>query len=207
MSTGSAMRPGVYASYAIVGGQSGRANGAVGVIARSADGEVLTAKRFTRLADAFAQYGRQSESNMSALVGLLFTGGAGDVCCVNVGVSPTQQDYLDAYALLDSAEEIKAVVCDADSTATQKALGQRLRQSADRSRERIGFFGANKDLTAEQIAEAAQEINCERVCLLAPAVSGGRRLRRRHGAERPRRKPEPAGACGGDGAARSLHRG
>ncbi len=172
MGTVSAMRPGVYASYAIVGGQSGKAKGAVGVLAQSPSGEVLTLKRFTRLADAYGEYGKQSEGgNMSALVGMLFAGGAGDVYCVNVGESPLQQDYLDAYALLDSVAEIKAVVCDTDDRETQKALGQRLKDSANRSRERIGFFGVNKDLTPEQIAQAAQEINCERVCLLAPAVS------------------------------------
>ncbi len=172
MSTGSAMRPGVYASYAIVGGQSGTANGAVGVMAQSLAGEVLAVKRFTRLADVYGEYGRQSEGGrLSALVGLLFEGGAGDVYCVNVGNAPTRQDYLDAYALLDSKDEIKAVVCDTDSLETQKALGQRLSESANRSRERIGFFGVSKDVTPTQIAQAAQEMNSERVCLLAPAVS------------------------------------
>lgn len=171
MGTVSAMRPGVYASYAIVGGQSGRASGAVGVIARCGTGEVLAAKRFTRLADVQSAYGRQVEGGMlTALAGLLFAGGAGEMYCVSVGTSPTQQDYLDAYALLDGEQAIKAVVCDADNTQTQKALGLRLKESASRSRERIGYFGASKDLTAEQIAQAAQEINCERVCMLAPAV-------------------------------------
>lgn len=169
------MRPGVYSSYTIVGGYAGASGGAVGVIAASPTGEAMIARHFTRLNEAFAEYGSDAgASMMTALVKLLFLGRVCNVYCVSVGEEPAQGDYEAAYDLLDAIPEVTALVCDADDLPIVQALGARLVESAEHARERMGYFGAPQDGEPDA---AARAINCERVCLTLPAVTfeGGER--------------------------------
>ncbi len=170
MNTVSAMRPGVYASYRVIGGQSGKGS-AIGVIAASAQGAVMTVKQFFHMTEVYAEYGGQQENIMTAMAKLLFAGGAGSVYCVSVGSAPSQEDYISGYRLLDAMSEITAVVCDTACPSIQKELAGYVAESAGQSRERIVYFGVPHDHTPAQIAQTAKEINCERVCLLAPAVA------------------------------------
>lgn len=168
MSMVSTMRPGVYATYTVLGGQAARTAATAGVIAASTGARDTEVRRFTRLSDALAQYGEQGI--MAAVLRLLFAGGISSVFCAGVGEDPGREEYLAAYELLNAQDGIKAIVCDAQAMDARLALAQKLEESALHSRERVCYLGAGAGRSEEELAQRARELNCERLCLLAPAV-------------------------------------
>lgn len=169
MSTVSSQRPGVFSSYSVIGTLGGAgASKAAAVVAASETGAKLTVKQLGRLSDAVAEYGAAQASMLTTLAKILILNGVSDIYCISVGATPTASDYESAFALLSGLQGVSGVVCDAGTLAVQQALAGRLMADAAANKERIGFMGVPADGEPEA---AARAVNCERVCLTAPAVA------------------------------------
>lgn len=169
MNTVSSQRPGVFSSYSVIGTLGGTAaSKAAAVVAASATGEKLTVKQIGRLSDAAAAYGTTQASMLTALTKILILNGVSDIYCISVGSDPAVEDYENAFALLSGLQGVSGVVCDAGALTVQQVLAARLTTDAAANKERIGFMGVPTDSEPEA---AARAVNCERICLTAPAVA------------------------------------
>jgi hypothetical protein len=81
-------------------------------------------------------------------------------------VSPVGEAYAEALALLQTAENIGAVITDAADEASILELKAHVLACSQERRERLGFCGASP----ETAAELANTVNCERVVLCAPGA-------------------------------------
>lgn len=165
-------RPGVYSSYdASSTVRGGRAVRTIGVAAKAAAGTVNALVRLTSYEQGLAAFGEDQEGSMgmSALLKLLFQGGASAVAAVKVDGT----DYASAFAALQTAEDVQVVVCDSGDLAVQKALRESLESASAARRERIAVVGMSGAPVAD-LVERAKELNCERMVLVGPdALDGG----------------------------------
>ncbi len=90
--------------------------------------------------------------------------GAGVVCAVPV---KTDGDYTAAFQTLGAEEDIAVVVCDSTTLTVQQALRDSVKAASEARRERIAVVSGGDD-TASQLVERAEQINSERVVLVAP---------------------------------------
>ena len=161
-------RPGVYSTYdasSLI--RSGGGSKTVGLAAKSAAGEAGRLYRFSRWEEAETTFGPGDA--MTELVTLLFRNGAGAVYAVPVA----EDDYTDAFALLAGTEGIDIQVCDSIDTAVWQALRDSVAEASQARRERIAVVGAPAGKSAAELAQLAQEINSERVILVAPPEPEG----------------------------------
>ena len=160
-------RPGVYSVYdasSVVSG--GRAVRAIGVAAKAGQGTVGTPVTVTGYAAGAAVFGEDSESGMSAILRLLFQGGASTVTAVRVAGEGSVEDYQSAFAALEQ-EDIQVLVCDSGAAEVQKALKTAVEEASALRHERIAVVGCDGADTEALIARAA-ELNSERVVLVGP---------------------------------------
>lgn len=159
-------RPGVYSSYdASVSVWGGRAVRTIGVAAKSVSGTANTAVRLTSHEMGVSTFGEDEAGTpgMSAILKLLFLGGASTVVAVRVD----GEDYAAAFAVLQSAEDVQVVVCDSGELTVQQALRSSLDSSSAARRERIAVVGMSGASTAE-LKERAKTLNSERMVLVGP---------------------------------------
>ena len=162
-------RPGVYSSYdtstVISSGGSGRTVGLAAVRSEGETGKLCTLNRYE---DAAATFGETE--NLTKLVQILFRNGAAKVLAVPVS---GQEDYQAAFDLLATEEEIAVMVCDSTELTEQQALRQRGCDATKARRERIAVVGGAQDEAVEALVQRAQDINSERVVLIAPGDDTG----------------------------------
>ena len=159
-------RPGVYSSYdASSAVQGGRAPRAVGVAARSAGGTANQPLRLTGYDQGLRAFGEDAPGapGMSAILKLLFLGGASVVTAVKVD----GEDYSAAFAALEAEEDAQIVVCDSGDLAVQQALRASLEAASAARRERIAVVGMD-GASAEELTERARALNSERMVLVGP---------------------------------------
>ena len=104
-------RPGVYSSYdasAVIRG--GKALRTIGVAAKASAGTAGVPVTLTSYEAGITAFGEDAEGapGMSALLRLLFQGGASTVVAAAVG----EDDYEGAFAALSQVEDIQVVLCD-----------------------------------------------------------------------------------------------
>ena len=114
-------RPGVYSSYdASTAVRGGRAVRTVGVAAKSVSGTAGQVVRLTSYEMGLSAFGEDVEGTpgMSAILKLLFLGGASTVVAVKVD----EDDYAAAFRVLQTVENLQVIVCDSGELTVQQAL-------------------------------------------------------------------------------------
>ena len=162
-------RPGVYSSYDASAVVSSSASGrAVGVAAICAKGEVGTLYRLSRYEEAVTAFGQ--EESLSQLVRLLFLNGASAVAAVPVS---DESGYSEAFALLEGEEDLAIITCDSQDIAVQQALRQSVCNASEARKERIGVVCGGVEEGTAELVERAEQINSERMVILAPVSEDG----------------------------------
>ncbi len=161
-------RPGVYSSYdasAVIRG--GKALRTIGVAAKASAGTAGVPVTLTSYEAGITAFGEDAEGapGMSALLRLLFQGGASTVVAAAVG----EDDYEGAFAALSQVEDIQVVLCDSGELAVQTALRKSVEDASAARRERIAVAGMSGASTEELTARAAA-LNSERMVLVGPDV-------------------------------------
>ena len=159
-------RPGVYSSYdASAAVRGGRAARTVGVAAKSASGTANAAVRLTSYEMGLSAFGEDAEGTpgMSAILKLLFLGGASTVVAVKVD----EDDYAAAFRVLQTVENLQVIVCDSGELTVQQALRVSLESASAARRERIAVVGMSDASTAD-LTERAKALNSERMVLVGP---------------------------------------
>ena len=157
-------RPGVYSVYEASAVVSSAARKGVAAIAAlsggGTPGERYDLGSVTQAAEAFGK-----EDRLTALVQLLMVNGASRVLAVPL----TDADgYAAAFALLNSQEGVKVVLCDSEDLAVQQALRDSVEEAAENRRERIAVVCGGSGETVAQLVERAGNLNSQRVVLAAP---------------------------------------
>ena len=159
-------RPGVYSSYdASAAVRGGRAARTVGVAAKSVSGTANAAVRLTSYEMGLSAFGEDAEGTpgMSAILKLLFLGGASTVVAVKVD----EDDYAAAFRVLQTVENLQVIVCDSGELTVQQALRVSLESASAARRERIAVVGMSDASTAD-LTERATALNSERMVLVGP---------------------------------------
>ncbi len=159
-------RPGVYSSYdASAAVRGGRAARTVGVAAKSTSGTANAAVRLTSYEMGLSTFGEDAEGTpgMSAILKLLFLGGASTVVAVKVD----EDDYAAAFRVLQTVENLQVIVCDSGELTVQQALRVSLESASAARRERIAVVGMSDASTAD-LTERAKALNSERMVLVGP---------------------------------------
>lgn len=159
-------RPGVYSSYdASAAVRGGRAARTVGVAAKSTSGMANAAVRLTSYEMGLSAFGEDAEGTpgMSAILKLLFLGGASTVVAVKVD----EDDYAAAFRVLQTVENLQVIVCDSGELTVQQALRVSLESASAARRERIAVVGMSDASTAD-LTERAKALNSERMVLVGP---------------------------------------
>lgn len=159
-------RPGVYSSYdASATVRGGRAARTIGVAAKSTSGTANTAVRLTSYEMGLSAFGEDAAgtSGMSAILRLLFLGGASTVVAIKVD----GDDYVSAFGVLQTVENVQVVVCDSGELTVQQALRASLESASAARRERIAVVGAD-NATVTELTAQAKALNSERMVLVGP---------------------------------------
>ena len=161
-------RPGVYSVYtasALIG--SAARKGVAAIAAVSAGGTVGEVYTVGNYSEAVAQFG--ADDGLTELVRLLLLNGA-----VRVVAAPVrgQEEYADAFALLNAQDGVNVVTCDSAVPAVQTALRESVAEAAKCQRERIAVVCGGLAETVEQLTARAKGLNSERMVLTAPAAAG-----------------------------------
>ena len=166
-------RPGVYSSYDASSVISrGSAEKVIGVAAKAAGGTANRVVTVTDYAAGVSIFGADAAGSpgMSAILKLLFLGGAGKVAAVAVGTdSLGAADYAGAFAALAGEENVAVMLCDSGELSVQQALRESIADAAANRRERIAVVGAAGETAAELVTRAAA-LNSERMVLVGPDV-------------------------------------
>lgn len=154
-------RPGVYSCYdassVFSQAKGGKTVGIIGENDIATPGKLYRISSHEEAAQAFG-----SDSSLTSLISLLFQNGAGAVYAIPV---KTDDDYGQAFLLLNQVEEITVLLCDSTSTPVQQAARDAVKAASSTRKERIAVLPASNENAARLIQQAA-EINSERVILV-----------------------------------------
>ena len=161
-------RPGVYSSYETSSLTAASANGGkVAVIAAVDDPENMEdVYQWTSFSKAAADVG---DCTLSRMAQLAIRNGAGAVYGIPVKTNGDDEaDYEAAFAVAAAIEDVAVAVCGSDNVKIQQALREMVKTCSDARKERIAVVGGKAGETVAQLVERAEELNHERVVLVAP---------------------------------------
>lgn len=157
-------RPGVYSVYEASAAVSAAARrGVAAIAALSGGGTPGALYDLGSLAQAAEAFGK--EDRLTELVRLLMVNGAARVLAVPLD---SADGYADAFALLNSREGVKTVLCDSQDLTVQQALRDSVEEAAANRRERIAVVCGGANETVSQLTARAGNLNSRRVVLAAP---------------------------------------
>lgn len=163
-------RPGVYSDYDASTVISGTGGGqTAGVVAICVGGEPGTLYTINRYEDAVTAFGQ--EENLTELARLLLLNGAAQVRAVPVS---DEEGYEAAFALLAAEENVAIVLCDSTDVTVQQSLRDSVCDASEARRERIAVVCGPAESNVEALVGQAEQLNSERVVLLAPGDGTGR---------------------------------
>ena len=157
-------RPGVYSDYdtstVVSSSGSGQIVGLTAVCAGGEAGTLYTLNRYEEAVTAFGQ-----EENLTELVRLLLLNGAAQVRAVPVA---SQEDYEAAFQLLEGEDNVALVLCDSTDVTVQQKLRDSVCAASEARRERIAVVCGGAEESVDNLVQRAEQLNSERVVLLAP---------------------------------------
>ena len=158
-------RPGVYSRYEASSVVRGGAGKTVALLAKAAEGDGTKATLWHTYTQAAEDLGSSTET--AELVRLLFRNGASAVYGI-----PVSQDgqYTQAIATAEQLEQARVVVCDSTTAQVQQDLRESVERASSVRRERIAVVGGAAGETVSQLTARAEQLNSERVVLVAPAA-------------------------------------
>ena len=159
-------RPGVYSAYqasSLTAAASG--GGAVCVVADAGDHTGTGPYTWTSYSRAVSAVDRCA---LSELARLALKNGAGVVYGV-----PCGEDYTAAFETAAKLEDVAVVVCGSTDLTVQQGLRAMVEECSNLRKERIAVVAGGADESVEQLIARAAALNCERMVLVAPGVSGG----------------------------------
>jgi hypothetical protein len=157
-------RPGVYSRYDITSAATAPLSlKYAAVAAKGVGGEAGALYGFGSYGEACGVFAPDTAGTfMREILRVLFEGGTSRVLVCPVGAS-----YAEALAVLETADNIGAVITDATAQEDILALRAHVLACSQERKERIGFCGMADLDTAIAVANAA---NCERVALCHPSA-------------------------------------
>lgn len=165
-------RPGVYSAVAVEsslnGGQVGKT---VGIAAAAEKGTKGVCDCILSYADAVEKYGK--DCALSERIKVLFLNGASKIIAVPVCVGevvPTTEDYTSAFAALMNEHDVSVMVCDSSDAAALDKLRTVIMGASENGKYRIGICDVGG--TVAEACNSAEALNCERMVMAYPAVSG-----------------------------------
>ncbi len=159
-------RPGVYSDYDASSASTttgGRSVVAVAGLCPTAEAGVTL---LTSYAAGAAKFG--AESQLGRLLKLLYDNGAGVVLAYPVA-EDSAAAYGAAFEALLAERRAAFLVCGSTDSAVHAALKTAVTAAAALRNECIGLVGLSEP-TAEELLEAAEALNCERMVLCGPDV-------------------------------------
>ena len=163
-------RPGVYSSYDASSAVSGEASTkTVGVAAIATSGTAGAVVRLHSYEEGVTAFGADATNTngMSTILSLLFANGAREVAAVRVASTAQTNDYKAAFTALEQLEDVRILVCDSTTIAVQQALRDSVTSASAARKERIAVVGGSEETVSDAV-EHAEELNSERVLLIAP---------------------------------------
>ena len=162
-------RPGVYSDYDASSVVSTSGTGkTVGIAAMCSGGTAGQLYMLSRYEEGASTFGADEE--LAKLVELLFLNGAAAVYAVPVS---GESDYAAAFTLLAETEGIDLMMCDSTTLSVQQSLRSSVADAAQARRERIAVVCGSAEETVSALIERANNLNSERVVLVAPAGEDG----------------------------------
>ncbi len=157
-------RPGVYSSYDISSMYATPLSTKfAAVVAKSSGGETMKLYSYKSYKEACEFFSPDGDGVfMRSIIATLFESGVREVLAVPVGDS-----YGDAFNLLETTENVGAIITDASEDDDLAALKSRVQKNSEIQRECLGFCGID---VPEVATLAAQKLNCERIVLVCPKV-------------------------------------
>ncbi len=159
----STKRPGVFSDYTVSSIYRGGSSRAAALVCKTAQqqDQVLRIQSSQEARRKFPE-----ETVLCGCCDLLFANGVGTVYLSSVS-SESAQSYGEGFARLEEYDEIYCVVCDsADATILAK-LKEHVEACSAARLERLGFAGSGDP---DGLADMAQAVNSERICLCTPAA-------------------------------------
>jgi len=160
-------RPGVYSTYtasSAISGSAGKKRVGLAVRMASSEKDVWTINTYE---DAVAAFGTETNNNATQLTGLLLRNGAAQVRVFPV-IGEALSDYQNAFARMESAQDLAVIVCDSTQLAVQQALRDSTHNASNTLRERIAVVSGMASETVAELVGRAESLNSERVVLVAP---------------------------------------
>lgn len=165
-------RPGVYSSVEVTSTLSSAGNGkTIGVAGCAAAGTKGACVSIGSYGEAAAAFG--AECGLTKLIKILFQNGAAAVEAVAVtadGTVAKTEDYMAAFAVLSTKEDVSILLCDSTEAEVATAMKSSIEGCSENCKYRIGVVE-----TAGSISDAAAKaggLNCERMVLVYPGIDG-----------------------------------
>lgn len=158
-------RPGVYSRYDMASLYTAPLSRKyAAVTAMTAGGEAGKTYRIKTYSEACEIFLPDTEGIfMRSIIAVLLGSGVSEILAVPVG-----DGYEEALSLLETAENIGAIICDSQEPGVLAALKDRVQKNSAERRECLGFCGIAEPDAAISAAEA---LNCERIVLACPQVT------------------------------------
>lgn len=161
-------RPGVYTSYEVSSALAGSGAGTtVAVVAKAYTGAKGSCITISSLAHAVSVYG--DNSNITDLIRILLLNGASAIRAVAVANSSDENGYKAAFELLYDYDDISIIICDCHNLPILATMRDCILNAPENSKYRIGI--AETSGTPSEIADTAENLNCERMVLVGPTDS------------------------------------
>lgn len=158
------LRPGIYSSYEVSTDLSAEAVGLrIGIAAAAPSaGECVL---ISSLKDAQLHFG--SSSSMTKLIKSALLNGAAEILACPV----TDAEYAAAFKRLVEDDGVDIILCDDAGESSRSALKTALENASEQHRYKLGILELGG--TANELAQAAQALNCERMLICANTQKDG----------------------------------
>lgn len=163
-------RPGVYTSVEVSGVSTGSTKGrTVGIAGVSAKGTLGECVHIGSYGEALSVFG---ECSLTQLIRLLLKNGASSIEAVAAAINTeaTGEDYENAFAVLMEKESVTLMLCDSRDAKVHNSMRLAIAGATEACKYRIGVVETAG--TVSEAVEAAAALNCERMVMVYPALSG-----------------------------------
>lgn len=157
-------RPGIYSSYEVNTDLIAEKKGLrIGIAAKAQT--AASPALCTSVKDAQKLFG--ASSSMTKLIAAAFLNGAPEILAYPV----SDGDYKSAFAALTDDADVSLIICDSSSASSRLALKAVLCAAPEQKKYKLGI--CELPGTVQELAQAAKELDCERMVICANAQKDG----------------------------------